>query len=166
MTSLLNKIGSHLVVKTLINMLENIKPNKSESLPNEAVVAHNLEMLNRDMINLLNVESIGGNAGTADIDGKKYSCGTANGYANPQTGQIIVFDNIQDIRDKKIIEENAGFTLRVAINWQAGKFVKIVDFFTERYGKIKLSDQATLAIEIAINRWNAEQKRLIPSTLK
>jgi len=142
-------------------MSDNIKTNELELFLDETVINRNLEMLNQDMINLLNTESIGGNAGTVDIGGKKYSCGGANGYANPETGEIIVFDNIQDIRNKKIIEENVDFTLRVAMDWQTGQFIKIVNFMVTTYNKNKLSDKAKLTIEAAINRWNIQHQYLI-----
>ena len=145
-------------------MSENIKQNiESELLPDRRVVTRNLMMLNWDMIHLLNNESIGGNAGAVEINGKKYSCGGANGYANPETGQIIVFDNIQNIRDRKIVEENIAFTLRVAMDWKAGNFIKIVNFYVEDYNKMRLSDKAKLAIETAIAEWNLTHQYLIPS---
>ncbi|OGN08706.1 MAG: hypothetical protein A3J46_06560 [Candidatus Yanofskybacteria bacterium RIFCSPHIGHO2_02_FULL_41_11] len=131
-----------------------------EKGPDKVVVGHNLGMLTKDMVDLLNTESIGGNAGEAEINGKKYRCGAANGFANPETGEIVVFGNIQNI-PKDIVIENVEFTLRVAMDWQTGKFIKIVQFWNPSYEKKKFSENGKLAIESAINEWNNAQESLI-----
>ena len=136
---------------------------ESESLPDKKIVAHNLGMLNVDMINLLMSESIGGNAGAVEINGKRYRCGGANGYANPETGEIVVFDNIQNIRDRRIVEENIDFVLRVAIDWKIGRFIKIVDFHVRDHNTRQLADKGKLVIETAIKEWNSTHQHLIPS---
>lgn len=145
---------------------EKFNTGEIEINPDQAIIDHNLQMLNKDMVNFLSTESIGGNAGSIEINGKKYNCGAANGYADPETGKIIVFDNIQNIRDRKIVEDNIDFTLLVAMDWQIGEFVKIVNFFIGRYNKRTLSDRGRLAIEAAINKWNIEHNHLIPPRQK
>ncbi len=152
---------------------------KVESRDRE-IVTHNIEMLNKDMLDLLGGESIGGNAGDVEIDGKFYSCAGANGYADKKTGKIIVFGNIQDIKDKNIIENNLDFTLRVAVNSEImasslqrprvvfdreslvaarllakeedrKSFFKIVDFFGKEKFEITGQNNIAEAIEIYNN---------------
>lgn len=78
----------------------------------QKIVKHNLKMLFDDMEKLLLEESIGGNAGSIEIDGKKYPCAVANGYVSQTTGEIVVFGNIQDIKNPEILKNNLGITLR------------------------------------------------------
>ena len=138
----------------------NEKISIAETGPDRVGVSHNLGMLTKDMIDLLNTESIGGNAGEAEINGKKYKCGAANGFANPETGKIVMFGNIQNI-PKDIVSENVEFTLRVAMDWQTGKFVKIVQFWNPGHEKKKFSENGKLAIESAVSEWNKENENLI-----
>ena len=121
------------------------------SAPETTVVEHNVRMLNRDMLDLIWLESIGGNAGTVEIAGKTYPCGGANGFANRETGKIVIFNNVQDVPEE-IVENNAEFTLRVAVDLEGNKLIKIVDFFDSD----NFSAKGKLAIEAAINKWNAE----------
>ncbi|KKT82553.1 MAG: hypothetical protein A3B99_00720 [Candidatus Yanofskybacteria bacterium RIFCSPHIGHO2_02_FULL_44_12b] len=137
-------------------MFEGFKFRKEKRVASEEVVAWNLEKLRKDMVDLLMTESIGGNAGAVDVDGKKYSCGGANGYANSETGEIIVFGNIQDIQDKKILENSSSFTLRVALDRQRG-FFKITEIL---FGSDHISGAGRLAIEEAVKRWNDERRLL------
>lgn len=122
----------------------NIEPAFSES----RVIEHNLKMLDLDMARCLMEESFGGNAGNLDLEGTKYSCGAANGYANYETGEIVVFDNPQNL-DKEIVQNNVPFILRVALS-RNFKLFKIVNFI----GAENFSTNGRLAIEVAINRWN------------
>ena len=138
----------------------NEKISIGETGPDKVVVSHNIEMLTKDMVDLLNTESIGGNAGTAEINGKKYRCGAANGFANPETGEIVMFGNIQNI-PKDLAVQNIEFTLRVAMNWQTGKFIKIVQFWNPSHEQKRFSGNGRLAIESAIDEWNKEHENLI-----
>ncbi len=135
----------------IIRILKKMKIEFEDLVPETAIVEHNVGMLNRDMQDLLSLESIGGNAGTVEIAGKTYPCGAANGYANRETGEIVIFNNVQDVPEE-IVESNAEFTLRVALDFAGGKFIKIVDFF----GSNNFSVKGRLAIEAAISKWNAE----------
>ena len=134
------------------------KLNKDDQGQETVVTEHNSQMLNHDMLRLLEAESIGGNAGSIEIDGKKYSCAAANGFANPDTGEIIMFGNIQDI-PRDIVKNNIGFTLRVAMDWQKGGFFKIVHFFVSSHDKKEFSTEGKLVIESAINKWNGEHEQ-------
>ncbi len=111
------------------------------------VVEHNLKMLKEDMWELLKEESMGGNAGSIEVNGKRYPCAAANGYANSKTGEIIIFGNIQDI-DQKIVKSNSHITLRIEMFES-----KIIDFF----GKEKISEEGRVNIEKAIEEYNLNQ---------
>lgn len=87
----------------------------SAAIQHDAVVAINAEMLQGDAYRrVAGSESMGGNAGTAKIDGHTYSCIGLNGYAERQTGQIITFGNFQDV-DTEIVQRNGHFIFRVAV---------------------------------------------------
>lgn len=118
------------------------------------ILEHNLKMLNKEMLAFINQESFGGNAGSVEIDGKRYPCAGANGYADPRTGEIKIFGNIQNI-PKDIARENVAFSLRVAMDFKNGEFMKIIGFF----GAENFSPQGKNVIESAINQWNEEHKQ-------
>lgn len=110
---------------------------------NKKIIAYNLKMFKTDMNDLLMKESFGGNAGSIEVNGKKYSCAAANGYANSKTGEIVAFGNSQDI-DPKISKNNVQITLRIS-SFDG----KIVDF----YGKEKIM-KGSENIEKAIEEYN------------
>lgn len=82
---------------------------------------HNLEMLDSEMQRVLNRESIGGNAGKSTVDGIKYVCAAANGYADPETGEIKAFGNFQDLSTEQM-SNSREFTMRVAFDKKRGFF--------------------------------------------
>lgn len=105
----------------------------AETTPREEheIIDLNLNMMNSDMLDLLFNESIGGNAGNYEIDGKKYFCGGANARFNRITGEIVVFGNIQDSKVQEAIRadvnnELLGMTLRVAIGPGPRKIVDVM----------------------------------------
>jgi len=139
-------------------------PNQNEmsdaELGRGMVIEHNLTMMDEDMQKLLNTESIGGNAGVVEIDGKKHSAAGANGYEKPENGEIMMFGNFQDIKDRSITEDNAKFTLRVAMdrperiktkNFRG--FFKIVDVYLEK-NMNPLSPEGEENLRESIKRWN------------
>lgn len=123
----------------------------------EWVIQHNINMLREDMMELLMGESIGGNAGTVEIDGKEYTCAGANGFANRKTGEILIFENFQNVPEK-IRESAVPFLLKVAI---VGKDLsqvnprndnpRVVSFLN----KENFSDVGRKAIQQAIDKYNA-----------
>lgn len=117
------------------------------------ITAKNISMLNRDMKSLLLRESFGGNAGSIEINGERYSCAGANGYADPDTGEIIIFANIQNISDRSIIDNKTSFSLRVAID-SNGKFFKIVDFV--EISDKRLSPKGMITLNNCIDNWNQQ----------
>ena len=121
----------------------------AEELPTEKVVRHNLWMLDHSMVDLLGTESFGGNAGDIDIAGKNYPCGGANGFANPETGEIYIFQNPQMVPEYTR-RHSIEFTLRVALDFTKGRYVKIVEFF----GADRFSEQGRQAVQSAIDTWN------------
>ncbi len=127
--------------------MENLKRDYEQN--SKEIVQHNLKMLEKDILELLRRESMGGNAGAVEIDGKKYSCAAANGYANQETGKIAAFGNIQDI-DEEVLKNNLKFTLRVAFG--QNRFFKIVNFHRNE----RLGQEALINIEKAIEEYNRE----------
>ncbi len=118
----------------------------------EDVVASNLALMRTKMIKHLNTESIGGNAGSVEIDGKCYSCAAANMYVDCATGRILVFGNIQNI-DSRIKEDgaNADCGLHVAYSFDWG-FFRILSVYEWHPGV--LSDLARSNIQKAIELYN------------
>lgn len=109
---------------------------------------HNLEMMDGEMQKLLNSESIGGNAGRSVVDGKKYSCAAANGYANPETGEILAFGNPQDL-SKDIIASGKEFTMRVAFDLGHGFFKVLEILATDQF-----SPKGQAALDEAAAKYN------------
>lgn len=135
------------------------KPSNSSKVEvNEEIVTHNLAMMETDMQELAQTESMGGNAGTEIIKGKTYSCVALNGYANEKTGEILAFGNFQNIPEA-IRVGNVEFTFRQLMNSEmirAGfknKNYKIVNFF----GKEKFSAKGKATMEAAVRSYNAKQ---------
>ncbi len=121
---------------------------------NTEILARNAEIIKSEMMRLLIEESIGGNAGSAVVNGRKYLCAAANGYADKETGRIITFGNIQDLPEE-ITANNEKFTFRVALGGARDpKFMHIVDF----YGGDNFSDTGRDILEKTIERFNSEQK--------
>jgi hypothetical protein len=139
------------------------------------IISHNLAMIEEDGKELAGGESIGGNAGGINIDGKYYHCRALNGRADIRTGKILLFDNPQNI-PLEIIEMGTEFTLREAVNFIppdellelfnsrpdksqdaetffknfGGKQSKIVNFF----GADMFSERGRKNIEAAISLYN------------
>ena len=108
----------------------------------------NLEMMNTEMQTLLYSESVGGNGGKLEVDGKKYSGAVANGYANPETGEIIAFGNSQNI-PQEVKTKNQEFTMRVAFDVNRG-FFNVVDIV----GIDGFSDSAMGTLHESMVRYN------------
>ncbi len=121
-------------------------PQEKQEPIDEKIVEHNLRMLKKDMHQVLNSESIGGNAGSIEVEGKRYPCVATNGYVDSKTGEIVAFGNFQNI-DKETVKNSAEITLR--ISFFDGK---IVDFF----GKEKISQEGLQNIEKAIEQYNID----------
>lgn len=119
----------------------------------EHIVAENFAKMNTEMRKVLRSESIGGNAGSIQIEGKAYGCAGANAYVNPVSGRIEVFGNIQDI-PSELTAGKALLNMRVAFSMEVpthGGFFRIVEVF----GLDKLGAQARKAIEASIDEYNS-----------
>ena len=131
-------------------------PRKSRT-PGASALSHNFLAMNSPMMKLLKTESVGGNAGRVKLDGKYYSCAAANGYADPQSGRIVAFGNVQDV-SPNIQKKNAKFTLRVACG--ARGFFRIVQLVTEdRGGGRTLSPGAREVLDQSVRTWNKARER-------
>jgi hypothetical protein len=113
---------------------------------------HNLSQMNGPMARLLRNESLGGNAGRVNLAGRSYSCAAARGYADPRTGRIIAFGNVQDV-PPETRGATAEFTLKVAFGGL--RFFRIVEFLVDgRDEGTPLSLDARDVLEESIRRWN------------
>ena len=130
---------------------------RRRAAPRETVAGHNLSEMNSSMMRLLKTESLGGNAGRVKLGARYYSCAAANGYADPQSGRIVAFGNLQDI-SSSIQSENTKFTLRVA--YGARGFFKIVELLIEDRGRT-LSPAAREALDEYVRAWNTARERRI-----
>ncbi len=132
----------------------------------KAVHDHNLGMLNVEMYKILEGESYGGNAGTIEIDGVRYVCAAANGYANAETGKIALFGNIQNV-DASIRRDNVPFGLRLAkgnIKYTAdGLSVESPWNRTNQiisiYDGDRLSPQGMEGLQAAVHAYNAQPEQ-------
>lgn len=125
---------------------------KREDGVNKETVSHNLKMMEEQMSDLALEESMGGNAGGVNINGENFSCRGLNGYADKETGRILVFGNIQDI-SKEILKAGTSFTFREAVSLRVnsnGQEKKIVDFL----GSNQFSEKGRRNIEAAIGIYN------------
>ncbi len=132
-------------------------PEKEQS--NEEIIEQNLRLMNAEMQSL--AESVGGNAGSVKIDGKRYPCRANNIYVNPENGEIVAVGNFQDVPEAKR-NGAAEITLREAIGFdikdpRAG-FLRIVEIL----GKEKLSAEGVRSLEEAVRRYNETHASLIP----
>jgi hypothetical protein len=126
--------------------------------PDERIVMQNLALMKKEMMHLLMNESIGGNAGTTTIDGQEYVCAGANGYANMETGEILYFENYQNI-PPDIRDNNQHFTFKVAVVGKNLSMVnknnnrpKIVEFIE----KNNFSEVGQMNIQTAIDEFNMD----------
>lgn len=117
------------------------------------ILAHNLRMLNNDLMNFLSTESMGGNAGKVNIDGKDYPCSGARGYIDGKTSKIVCFGNFQDL-DKEIVENNLEFILKVATIFEPGVPAKAVIVDSSPIGQLSATNLE--AITNAISEFNKQ----------
>ena len=131
-------------------------------LTSDEVIAWNLQMMKTGMVKHLSSESIGGNAATITIEGKRYSCAAANMYVDKTTGKILIFGNIQDI-DESIKDNSANVEcgLHVACNFDrryreifCGIFFYVNTLYEWNEGL--LSETAKSNIQQAIEKYNTE----------
>lgn len=112
------------------------------------IIEQNLEKMrspNGEMRRVIKDESVGGNAGSAEIDGERFPCLGVNAFYDRQTGEIKAFGNIQSIRPEIVDNPNyRRFAFRIiSPNFDSRKrYYLIVNVFY--YGPI-------LSLEIAEN---------------
>lgn len=114
------------------------------------IIEHNFEEIAKGGVHQLLDESLGGNAGTTELDGKEYHCCAANGYAKADTGEIIMFGNFQDV-PIDIRNNNPEFIMKAAL---LEKYYKIVKFFHSE----ELSPRGVKNIEEAISKYNLKKE--------
>lgn len=89
---------------------------KSSEASREEIIARNFQKMNSEMIGLLRRESMGGNAGDVEIDGKRYPCAAANAWVDRESGEIKMFGNFQEIPEE-IRSSNVNICFRIAVNF-------------------------------------------------
>jgi hypothetical protein len=118
----------------------------------ERILAHNLDEMRSPMMRLLTVESIGGNAGFVEINGRKIPCAAARGFADAQSGEIIDFGNFQNIPGKT---RNAypEFIFRIAVDLRRrNPFYRIVESSFDA----SFTAKARKLLQESVERWNAQ----------
>jgi hypothetical protein len=138
---------------------EGVTPGGEGTISDDPVVLANLEMLNSDGFGeMVSSESIGGNAGAAEINGVKVPCVGINGYADRQSGSITTFGNPQEV-DPAIVTRDSNFILRVALPELRAMLaglptaMKIIGVI----GGAGMDETAKAKLEAAIHAWNASQ---------
>lgn len=115
----------------------------------ESIVSKNLEIMASNekggMFNVLNNESIGGNAG---IHGNKYPCAGANFSYDKRDGKLIYFGNIQHV-PKNIAIKYSRHCFRVAMDIFNSK-MHIVDFKAPD----EASEKAKKTLEETVKEFN------------
>jgi len=139
-------------------MIENPERNLSpEHEFDEAVVEVNLRRISSEMLDFLKTESMGGNAGEIEIEGKKQPLLGVNGYAERQTGVIIGFSNspLERFRPelKDFIRNYTHLNWRVTLD--INKIIGAI------YEGGELSPKAKASLEESIRRWNEEREKLL-----
>ncbi len=114
----------------------------------QEIVTSNLEK----MEGLLGMaESIGGSE--IEENGKKYKSSAHNFYANPETGEIVVFGNSQHIEDE-IKNKYPQFRFRIILSYnrktQTG-FEKIAEFI---HTGTPLTEKVKDIFAVSIDSWN------------
>lgn len=94
------------------------------------IVGRNIEKIKAEMAHALNRESIGGNAGAAEIGGKKYPCAGLNALMDIESGEIIEFTNYRDL--KKLSAQHGrqldGFTFKCPVDMDISRGAKIFEY--------------------------------------
>lgn len=112
----------------------------------EGIIERNLHLMRTEMKTLLDDESIGGNAQSLVINGRKCPCAAVNGVIDTTNGAMKAFSNHRFSRDF----EEAGIVLRVAFDGDASK---IADW---TYAS-PLQEETMRMVQECIDRWNTER---------
>ena len=125
-----------------------------ESVPEDirqSILSHNLAEMHSSMMRLLSVESVGGNAGTIDLGGRKFSCAAARGYADAESGKIVAFGNPQDIPED-IRNSYPEFVFRIAVAFERGNpFSRIVECSADN----SFTSSGKKMLQKSMERWNS-----------
>ena len=117
----------------------------------EKIIRGNVHTIDMQLRSLLSSESIGGNAGRVVIDGTRFNCGGANGFLNPATGEILIFENIQNV-PLEIRKRGTEFTFRVAVDRKLNPF-RIVSVYYD----VETLPSVREIIDRTIAQWNQKQ---------
>ncbi len=94
---------------------------REREVSEEEVLKRNSELLEGRFREVVGEESVGGNAGSVRINGKNFGCAAANGMANPDTGELLVFGNSQNLTAKERAK-GTKIAFRVAVDFDMKDF--------------------------------------------
>jgi hypothetical protein len=119
-------------------------------------VDYNLQRLyGSEFIDELRGESFGGNAGFEFInESESVSCAAVNGYAEPDSGRIITFGNVQYL-DAEVIEGKSHVSFKVGMSRQTFQ-IRILGFTAEE----SLSDEAKAVLGGTIEAYNFDSEMM------
>lgn len=126
----------------------------------DSIVLTNLAMLKGSNFGeVLMNESMGGNAGTVELNGQVVPCAGVNGYADKASGRITVFGNSQNV-DPVIVARDSHFTLRVAmlLSGSVKTGLSLSTTIVGLHGAEDMDPLGKAKFEAAIKLWNAEQE--------
>ena len=119
------------------------------------IVAENVGRMRSEMIVAIRDESIGGNAGIAVVDGKKYPCAGANFTVDRHTGRIGAFGNDAVSRGSEV-----PMAFQIAVDVRRDEeydcFFRIVSVV---HGKKKdvIDRHAVDVLQRSVDAWNASR---------
>jgi hypothetical protein len=127
----------------------------TENESEEDVQAHNLNMMGAPFTRAVSMESIGGNAGFYEIEGRAYPCAAINGYHDSESGKIITFGNFQQV-SPDIRANNQTFTFKIALKMDGVKWeIHIIDVLFNS----SPTQRAKEALEQTAAEWNKQNKK-------
>ena len=137
---------------------------EAEAMKGE-VIRDNVRLMDTAMVELLNGESIGGNAGSVVVDGKRYPAAGANAMVNRLSGKIVGFGNMLPPA-KKGLEAPIIFRVAMDIQREDG-FFRITEVYpgSRRAATLPgshaddvLDTHAVDVLQRSIDQWNAEHE--------
>ena len=117
----------------------------------EGILSHNLAQMRSSMMRLLMEESVGGNAGTIEMNGKPFSCAAARGFADAHSGKIVAFGNYQDVPEN-IRSVYPEFVFRIVVGvGQGSPLLRIIECSSGD----SFSSKAKAMLEKSVELWNS-----------
>ena len=136
-------------MKSKLAIVDISNPHALPENTEEAILSHNLLQMRSSMTRVLMDESVGGNAGTIEMGGKRFSCAAVRGFADAHSGKIIAFGNYQDV-PANIRSVYPEFVFRIVVGFgQGNRLLRII----ESYSDGSFSSQAKAMLEKTIDHF-------------